>query len=50
MLGMLDEIEIESGKNKTLYFKREVLVRSISANECPLITLTMKVPKGDIKK
>lgn len=50
MLGLLGEIESESRKQKELYFKREVMACSISANECPLVTLTMKRPRNDSKK
>jgi hypothetical protein len=50
MLSLLTEIEGESTKQKEMYFKREVLIRSISANDCPLVTLTMKRPRDDSKK
>jgi thiazole synthase ThiGH ThiG subunit len=41
---------MESTKHKELYFKREILTRTISANECPLVTLTMKRSRDDTKK
>ena len=50
MLGLLGEIEEESLKQKELYFKREIHTRTISANDCPLVTLTMKRTRDDNKK
>lgn len=45
MLKFIENIEKISKLNQHIYFKREVLTKSISSNICPVLTITWKRDK-----